>query len=107
MYQNQEAPKGDMLKDNILPTKNPKGTWLHPPVFAVLIQWQEKMQFLKKLGLNHSEICEPTPVFPAPPWKQQAANAAHRKSVHPALLYLSLANRNLRIPHQLFPADLR
>lgn len=53
----------------------------------VLVWWQ-KMLFLNKLNLKHSEICEPSPVFPAPQWKQQAANATDRKSMHPVLLKL-------------------
>lgn len=55
-YGSQESLKGDTLMGNILPTKIPKGTWLHAPVFAVLIPRQKKLHFLKKSVLNHSEI---------------------------------------------------
>lgn len=95
-----------MLKGNILPPQHPKGSWLHSPDFAVLT-WSQKMLFLKKLDLNHSEICEPTPVFRAPARKQFTANGMSRISVHPVLQYLVLANRSLHVPHHLFQSDWR
>lgn len=101
------STQGDMLKGNILPPQNPKGTCFHCPEFGVLTWLQEKMLFLKKSDLNHSEICEPTPVFPAPLRKQHTANATSRIPVHPVLQYLVLANSSLHVPRHLFQADWR